>query len=334
MRGSSLTEAYFGSFRFSRTFRQIQSRVDYDVCLAVCSSMGAYALNGSQTPRTVVDMIDVDSAKWKMYAGRCRGPFAWIYGRESEKIASLERRLVGRAATTVVISRHERDVLRAVECKGTTLAIPNGVDVEYFAPLPEAGPGHRLVFVGQMDYFPNIDAVVWFAERVWPELARRFPSLQWSIVGRRPARAVRRLRKVRNVTVTGGVEDVRPYLGSAIAIAPLRVACGVQNKVLEAMAMGRAVVASPAAACGLDVRPQEELLVADNPKQWVSAVDLVLTDAALASGLGVRARQAMLERFTWSRAAVQMVACLTDAKVNAHHAVGGTSERELAYQNR
>jgi glycosyltransferase involved in cell wall biosynthesis len=157
-----------------------------------------------------------------------------------------------------------------------------------------------------MDYFPNVDAVMWFAQNVWPEISYRRPEVRWNIVGRNPSRCVQDLGRLRNVQVTGAVPDVRPFLRSAISIAPIQVACGVQNKVLEAMSAARPVVACAAVAEGLNVRPQHELLVAQTPKEWFLALDLLLSDRTMAQTLGRHARQAMLDRFTWQQAAEQM----------------------------
>jgi sugar transferase (PEP-CTERM/EpsH1 system associated) len=305
--GRSMTEMYFRSREFDQTFRKMFLSRNYDCCLAICSSMGAQALRSIQNNPLIVDFVDVDSAKWGMYGQKHRGVERWVYHRESRTVAKLERRLAERAQVNITVSRRECELLRQIAPEFPALAIPNGVDTEYFKPSDVSQPLSRLVFVGQMDYFPNVDAVLWFAEHVWPELVQRHPQIHWNIVGRNPTKEVLQLARLQNVSVTGEVPDIRPYLVSAIAIAPLGVACGVQNKVLEAMSAGRPAVVTPGVADGLDVRPQEDLLVANNAKEWILAVDLLLSDPGLASSLGTRARQTMLERFTWDRILMQMV---------------------------
>jgi len=296
--GCSVTEAHFDSRRFDEQLKWTLCQNTYDVCLVICSSMGAYALDALQGHRVLVDLIDVDSVKWQLYAERQRGAAKWIYQREGRHIASLEQRLAGLAEAVITVSDHERGLLGAITRGGRLLAIPNGVDTDYFKPAPVSDGKTGLVFVGQMDYLPNIQAVTWFAQYVWPVISGRHSDLRWT------------LSRQRNVTVTGEVDDVRPYLASAVSIAPLRVACGMQNKVLEAMASGRPVVASPAAACGLNLCTQEEILVADSAKQWLAAIELLLTDPTLAAHIGRRARQAMVQRFAWQDTANQMLACL------------------------
>jgi polysaccharide biosynthesis protein PslH len=310
LRGESLTQAFFGSKTFSRVLREKLSGGHYDLCLALCSSMGAYALAAIRHERLIVDLVDVDSAKWQQYGRKHRGVERWVFDRESRKIAELERKLSMRAELCVTVSRRECELLDRVAPGAKSLAIPNGVDTAFFSPPELDDRLDRLVFVGQMDYFPNVDAVIWFAEKVWPEISNRYPKLRWNIVGRNPAKKVRQLGRLPNVQVTGAVPDIRPFLRSAISIAPIQIACGVQNKVLEAMSAARAVVAFAAVAEGLNVRPQYELLVAQTPKEWFLALDLLLSDRTLARTLGTHARQAMLDRYTWQQTADRMLSAV------------------------
>ncbi len=305
--GRCLTQAVFGSKQFARVLNEKLSGGKYDLCLALCSSMGAYALKAIRNERLIVDLVDVDSAKWQMYGRKHRGIERLVFNRESRKIARLERELARHAELCVTVSRRECELLNEVAPNVKSLAIPNGVDTSFFSPPELDDLLDRLVFVGQMDYFPNVDAVMWFAQNVWPEISDRHPELRWNIVGRNPSKNVQHLGRLRNVHVTGAVPDVRPFLRSAISIAPIQVACGVQNKVLEAMSAARPIVAFAAVAEGLNVQPQHELLVAQTPKEWFLALDLLLSDRKMAQTLGRHARQAMLDRFTWQQAADQML---------------------------
>jgi len=304
--GRSLTEGVLKSEPFTQKLQELAVSGRYDACLAVGSGVGAQTLKALPFPRLIVDLVDVDSAKWDQYARCHRGISWWVYRRESRKIANLERKLAQQAQTCVVVSYREADLLRRIAPEARVQIIPNGVDTEFFQPPDRPGPVDRLVFVGQMDYFPNVDAVVWFAEHVWPELTDRFPRLRWNIVGRNPVRAVRQLSALRNVQVTGQVPDVRPFLRAAVAVVPIRLSCGVQNKALEALAAGCPVVTTPAVAAGLDVRAQDEWFIADTPREWVAAIDLLMNDQALAQKLGVQARAAVMERFTWNQTAEAM----------------------------
>jgi len=315
LRGTSVTEQFFGGRRFAEALRQARASEGYDLTLVVCSNLGRHVLSGCAVGPYVADLVDVDSAKWMLHAQERAWPGAWMYARESRKLAILEKRLAEQAAGVVVISERDARLLRKIAPSVKVTVIPNGADVPRGWPAG-CGPIDRLVFIGQMDYWPNVDAVLWFARHVWPALSKRRPSLLWFIVGRRPARPVRALGRLRNVVVTGQVADVRPYLTTSISVAPLRMACGVPNKVLEAMAAGRPVVASPAAVDGLRVRTQEELLVADEPAQWLAAIELLLADGALAVRIGAQARRAVERRFRWEQVEREMRACL-EAAANA-----------------
>ncbi len=310
VRGRSFTEGVFHSRRFRNVFAQLVRDGNYDACLAVCSGVGAYLPDESVFKRLIVDLVDVDSEKWRLFAQSHHGLLRWIYLREAVKIAELEADLTRRADVTVLVSEDECQLLEATVPGSRPEAIPNGVDTTLFAPHDDQPALDSLVFVGQMDYFPNVDAVTWFAETVWPEIHARWPELAWRIVGRKPTKAVRALGRLANVTVTGEVEDTRPYMKSAISIAPLRVACGLQNKVLEALACGCPVVVSPSAARGLALHEQHELLLADEPAEWVFAVKLLLADKTLASHLQTSGRRAVVERYNWQAVDEKMRSCV------------------------
>jgi sugar transferase (PEP-CTERM/EpsH1 system associated) len=183
------------------------------------------------------------------------------------------------------------------------LAAANGVDARYFDPAAVAAgqtPGLAVVFTGTMSYRPNADAVCWFAREVLPAVRRTVPEARFVIVGRQPSPAVRRLAGAPGVAVTGAVPDVRPYLaGAALAVCPLRLARGVQNKVLEAMAMGRAVVASPAALEGLDAEPGRHVLAADGAAAWRQTVKALLGDPDRRGAIGRAAREHIVRNYTW-----------------------------------
>jgi len=211
------------------------------------------------------------------------------------------------------------------------LAVGNGVDTDYFRPAEGDGPAAPgLVFTGTMNYRPNIDGVCWFVREVWPSLKREVPGLLLTVVGRDPAAAVRRLAEVPGVRVTGTVEDVRPYLASAtLAVAPLTIARGIQNKVLEAMAMGKAVVASGPAIEGLDVAVGREILMADTPNEWRTCVLGLIGDAARRKDLERAARARAVADYGWSarmRRLVELCLRLAEGGPSAQGACSMVSE--------
>jgi sugar transferase (PEP-CTERM/EpsH1 system associated) len=233
----------------------------------------------------------------------------WIYAREARCLAAYEKRITDRFDAGVVVSEPEAALLRTVTGRNAGVhAIPNGVDLDYFHPATGDGPSpsekeFTLVCCGLMDYYPNVDGVLWFAQEVWPMLKDRIPTPRLTIVGANPAREIRRLGSHSGIEVTGRVPDIRPYVWRAsVAIAPMRIARGIQNKVLEAMAMGKPVVATHQAFEGIDAVPGEDLMVADGTAgTFAEKIISLWQDPALAKTMGARARQTMVRNYAWER---------------------------------
>jgi sugar transferase (PEP-CTERM/EpsH1 system associated) len=273
----------------------------------VFSSPMAQYLDGDIAARCVVDFVDVDSAKWTRYAEDRSGALAWLYRREGERLAAFERSVAQRTAASVLVSQAEAALFNKVapDSAQVTHAIGNGVNAESFSPQhsfksPYAADELPIVFTGAMDYWPNIDAVCSFADEVWPGILAQWPAARFYIVGMNPAEAVTALAQRAGITVTGTVPDVRPWLRYArVVVAPLRVARGVQNKILEAMAMARPVVASAICAVGIKAEHGEELLVADSAAAWATVMTSLLADAVRAEAVGQRARERILADYSW-----------------------------------
>jgi polysaccharide biosynthesis protein PslH len=248
--------------------------------------------------RFVMDFVDVDSAKFADYA-EAGGMLAPIHRREAAKLSAFEQAVAARADASLFVSEAEGALFRSRGGRGNILALPNGVDFDFFDPAlagpPVSAPSPLIVFTGQMDYAPNVDAVRWFAQEVLPWVE----GASFAIVGRNPTDEVKRLVGDR-VLVTGAVPDIRPWLAAAdVVAAPLRIARGVQNKVLEAMAMERPVVASSAAFTGIDAVPGRDLLVADSAEEQARAISLLLDDRGRARALGNAARRRVEEAYRW-----------------------------------
>lgn len=236
-----------------------------------------------------VDLIDVDSQKWRDYAQARRGPKAWIYGAEARRLEALEAELATCTRGVFVVSETEADLLRAFCPSARVEAIGNGVDVDFFAPR-EVPTRPDIVFVGVLDYLPNVDAAVWFGREIWPAIHAARPDSRFRIVGRSPAPAVQELASVPGIDLIGPVPDVRPYVAEAqIVAAPLRIARGVQNKILEAMAMGKPVISTSRPLQGLALTPGVHCLTADAPAQWRDAVHLLLDQPLVRSAMGAAA---------------------------------------------
>ncbi|MFT3977201.1 MAG: TIGR03087 family PEP-CTERM/XrtA system glycosyltransferase [Sphingomonas bacterium] len=245
-------------------------------------------------PRTVMDFVDLDSAKFAAYADGATGFARWMMRREARLLSAFEREVAGRVDASVFVSAAEAALLPG------SIGIDNGIDTARYDPavphVPVAGQGPLIVFTGQMDYRPNIDAVTWFARDLLPHI----PGARFAIIGRAPAPEVRALAGDR-VIVTGEVADVRGWLAAAaVVVAPLKLARGIQNKVLEAMAMARPVVASAAAAEGID--HDGTIRVAADAQGFVAAVNALLADPVAAQALGRQARARVTARYDWEAA--------------------------------
>lgn len=256
----------------------------------------------------IMDFVDVDSAKFATYAEQDkRQPLNWIHAREAKKLAAFEAGVARKVDASLFVSEAEAALFRERSGLGGDIvfAVENGIDTDRFDPAlaldrVDEGEGPLAVFTGQMDYRPNIDAVQWFMADIFPLIRKAHPTARFAIVGRAPTEEVRALAALPGVTVTGEVPDVRPWLAAADAVvAPLLLARGVQNKLLEAMAMARPVVASAAAATGIDATDGEHLLVADDAAAMAAAVVRLFDEPAAAGTMGEAARARMIARYGW-----------------------------------
>jgi sugar transferase (PEP-CTERM/EpsH1 system associated) len=304
LRNEPLTLAYYRDAALQAWVQRLRRSGTLDAVLVFSSSMAQYA-EGTQQP-LLVDFVDVDSAKWTDYAPAHRWPMSWLYRREGVQLLGYERAVAARAQNSFFATEKETELFRtlAPECATRVAALCNGVDVQHFMPQPQHASPYAagelpVVFTGAMDYWPNIDAVTWFAQAMLPALRAQWPAVRFHIVGRNPSPAVRALAG-EHVAVSGTVPDVRPYLQHAAAVvAPLRLARGIQNKVLEAMAMGRPVVAASVCAEVIDATPGEHLLTATEPADYVARLSALLADRAQADAIGLAGRSRVQQVYSW-----------------------------------
>lgn len=275
----------------------------------VTGRLGAEAIS-------LFDMVDVDSEKWRSYGERKPWPMNWLYRREADKLLAFERQMASEFDSTVFVSKEEAELFRrlAPESAHKTTYRIQGVDSEFFDPsigfenpYPDGAPA--LVFTGMMDYWPNVDAVQWFVREIFPAVRQAVPDALFCIVGMRPSAEVQKLAEQPGVMVTGGVPDVRPYLASAHAAAlPLRIARGIQNKVLEAMAMQRPVLATPDAMTGIQDYPGYSPTVSEDPRVLAESAIRLLQQPRREEPA---ARACVLERYNWD-ANLQRIARLLE----------------------
>lgn len=293
-----LTLGVFGS-------RRLQAEVDArvggaDFAYAFSSSMGAFLLP-HEIP-WVMHFAELDSDKWRQYAERSSGPVAWVYRREWRRLLEFEREVAARTVTNVLCTPLEEEIFQREVPGRPSVVLRNGVDLERFSPAdntPE--PGH-LVFTGVMDYLPNVDGCCWFVEEILPRIREAVPTATFSIVGSKPTSQVQRLARVPGVTVTGFVDDTRDWLRRAsVAVAPLRIARGIQNKVLEALAMGLPVVGTSSATQGVEGVAEQDYLVRDEAEAFAAAIVGLLEGAEEAQALASRGRALVEERYSWAK---------------------------------
>ncbi len=308
LRREALTMAYYRHSGMRHWVQRVQAEHPIQASLVVNSAMAPYAEALLPQVPMLVDFVDVDSAKWREYAARHAWPMSWLYRREARRLLQSERRIAARARRAFFTTPAEVQLFRglAPECADRVESVNNGVDTAYFAPDPTRANPFRpdeqaVVFVGAMDYWPNVDGAAWFAQAVLPRLLQRCPDARFHIVGRNPSPAVQRLAGER-VVVAGAVPDVRPYLQHAASVVvPLRVARGIQNKLLEALSMARPVVTVPpcAKAVGVGEAGAEWLRVASDPQAFADAVCGQLEAPAAAAAMGQAARAHVQAHFRW-----------------------------------
>ena len=324
--GAALTLGYY---RHPDMAAWVRQRLDAGVRRVVgySSAMAQFVID-TQGLRRVMDFVDMDSDKWRQYADSRPWPLSWLYRREADRLLTWERRVAATFDASLFVSEQEAADFRraAPETADRVGWYDNGVDADYFSPErdydnPYPAGTEVLVFTGAMDYWPNVDAVTWFAREVFPTIRAQRPAAAFYVVGSRPAAEVQALAREPGVQVTGRVPDVRPYLAhAAAAVAPLRIARGVQNKVLEAMAMARTVVVSPQALEGIRALPGEEVVLADGPEAYVQASLRALQGL----DLGPAARRRVLHDHAWD-------ACLAkvDGLIDADGARSIPTPREV-----
>ena len=283
-----------------------------DAAIIFSSVMAQYVASPSGSPiPMLVDFVDVDSAKWTQYGDSHNWPLSWLYRREGKRLLVYERAVAACSQRSFFVTENEATLFRSMapESANRVEVISNGVDADYFSPDPAwaspfASSGNfteqiALVFTGAMDYWPNIDAVTWFVQRILPALRHAWPQLRFYVVGRSPTPAVLALAS-NAVVVTGTVPDVRPFLQhAAVVVAPLRVARGIQNKILEAMARARPVVASQSCVEVIDARPGEEIVSATGATDFIREIDALLKAPDRAAAVGQSGRRRILKSYSW-----------------------------------
>ena len=296
------TMGYFHSPALHRRVRELHAAAPFDLVICHSSSVAPYALP-LKGARKILDFVDMDSQKWLLYSRIKRFPLSLGYWLEGQKLARAEARLADHFDLSLVVTQGELDVLQRLAPGARSDYVSNGVDLTGFEPSQVPYDPNLISFVGRFDYFPNEQAAVWFAEEVLGQVTAQFPDMTLQIVGAEPSGPVRALVNNPNVVVTGTVASVAPFVTRSLAtVAPLHIARGVQNKVLESMAMGVPALISPEVAKGVEARDGDEILVCETAQDYVTAISSLINDTATRDRLAIAGRARAEHDMGWSNA--------------------------------
>lgn len=311
---------YFRSPDLARRIGERLKRDRFDLIFVHCSSVAPYVGAVSKVPK-ILDFGDMDSQKWLEYRRFKPFPLSLGYWLEGRKMEAAEKALARNFDLCTCTTRAELETLRQFNVPTKTDWFPNGVDAEFFAPIDAPYDADAISFVGRMDYFPNQQAMMFFSKEVLPLIREKRPSATLAIIGAEPSAEIRLLARRDGITVTGTVPDVRDHVRrSAVSVAPLSIARGTQNKIIECMALGVPVVTSPEASGGVDAIPGEHLFVAHSPSDYAEKVLTLMTDRAARQRLAKAGRARVQTHHSWPNSMAKLdsiiEACLEDHKVN------------------
>ncbi|MBB5320707.1 TIGR03087 family PEP-CTERM/XrtA system glycosyltransferase [Marinobacter oulmenensis] len=309
--GQPLSVTHFYSRSLQRAFDEALASQQFDAVICTSSAMAFYVLHSdslnakhrSDRPRLILDFMDLDSDKWRQYQARSSQPMAWVYGREARLLSRLELRCYDVFDECFFISDNEVALFSTLLADtGKVSVLGNGLDTQVFYPGPEReDPGHPVfLFTGVMDYKPNVDAVCWFAEALWESIRSRWPDAEFVIAGMAPAPEVRQLERKPGVTVTGFVDDILPWYHRAdIFVAPFRLARGVQNKILQALACGLPVVTTSLGLEGISATPGRDIVVADDEHGLLAGIAQILDSPETRRRMADRGPEIIRLDYSW-----------------------------------
>ena len=319
IRNRPLSVSYFFSKNLKRRIDQLLETQSFDAILVFSSSMAQYVINVKGIPK-IMDFVDVDSDKWLQYSKYTRFPYSWLYQIEANRLAKYETNVAETFDHSIFVSEKEVELFKKQnpQIRNVT-AISNGVDLEYFNPelnhssqfIVRNNENNQqqstciqkpiLLFSGAMDYYANVDGVIWFCKDIFPGIKERFPTAQFYIVGSKPNKKIQRLMKNDGVVVTGFVEDIRQYYRKAdLCVIPLRIARGIQNKILEAMAFDIPVVATPQAFAGIKALPERDLEIAEDSKEFITKSIHVLSNQKFKEFLTKNGKKVVRNYYNWA----------------------------------
>lgn len=309
VQGAPLSKPYFFNREIKTYVDQVLATVKPQLVFVFSSAMAQYVQGHPNCPANlIIDYVDVDSDKWHQYAKTKAWPMNWVFRREGRTLLGFDREVGAAARAALFVSEPEAELFRQVapELAQKTYAVSNGVDTDYFSPhapdidpIPAQEARPHFVFTGRMDYWPNVDAALWFAKDILPLIRLTHSQASFTIAGAAPDESIKALSKLPGIHVTGRVPDMRAYILDAdMIVAPMRIARGIQNKVLEGMAMGKAVLTTPQGLEGIDARPDQHLTVADTAEN-LAASAIQMLQSGSTNQLGQAARDLLVAEYSW-----------------------------------
>jgi len=311
IRGCSFSEMHFYSPQLLNLLMQSLQQLKPDAIVCTSSVMAAYlfkvglASSHLKDCTLLMDFMDLDSDKWLQYARSTKPPMGWVYQREAKLISKLELQVYRAFQRCFFISENEVNLFsQRLDNADKLSVLANGIDAKAFYPAKKtfspALTAPVFLFTGVMNYLPNEDAVLWFVESMWGSIKKQWPNATFYIAGMQPSQRIQDLAKKPGVVVTGYVDDILPYYHKAdIFVGPFRLARGVQNKILQAMACGLPVVTTTLGAEGIACQPGKDLLIADDESAFVEKVNQLLQESDLRQVIGAQALQVIAERYSW-----------------------------------
>ncbi len=299
--GKPLSLSLFYDKNFELKIKQWDKEYGYQKIVVFSGQMCQYIVGKEE--KTLVDFCDVDSYKWINYSEKMPFYLKWFFKLEGNRLLKFEKNMSSQCKKSIFITEAELAIFKSLGGTGNFDVLPNGVDYQYFSPGPSSKiEPYRILFTGAMDYFPNVDGVCWFASKIFPEVLKKFPAAQFIIAGSNPNPKVKELSKNPNIKVTGFVEDMRDEIYKAkIVVVPLRIARGMQNKVLEALSCGKITVAAVEALGGIKGEHKKHLFIAKNEMEFVQSLFMVLENRENLSEMATRARELILSDYNWEK---------------------------------
>jgi len=302
--GHPLSLAYFGSRYLQKIINKWLILENFDMVYVYSSSVAQYVIDAKGIYK-VMDYVDVDSDKWLQNAQYFRFPISLIYKIEGNRMKKYEQFIATNFHRCIFVAERDQSLFQSFVPNVDALTIPNGVNLEYFSNnhiISCESKNLNIVFTGAMNYFANVDGILYFHREIYPKIKQKIPGVKFYIVGSNPTEAIKNLEKDKSIIVTGRVKDIRPYLQEAMLyVAPLRISRGVQNKILEAMAMGLTLVTTTKVLEGiLKAVPGRDLFVEDNPTRFAQTVIGLLTDAILRDKTGKAGRKFVEKNYSWN----------------------------------